>query len=180
MLKELLLSKYKEETVVYSYIDENKLFIKGGLNIVYGEKDAGKTYSVLKYLDDPIFIDYDRNAKVANETRFSGSKAIIDDIIDSSTEDDVVVIDHLDGLSFGKYMSEEDATLVVDKLKSMKCTVILLAHATLYKTAMKKAVSFRGNDKVGNNADTVYSLIDNTLRSEKRRGGAIVINDWMR
>jgi len=180
MLKDLLLNEFKEQTVSYSYVDSNELFVKGGINIVYGEKNAGKTYSVLKYLKNPVFIDYDMNAKVADEIRFVGTADIIKFITDNSTPDDIVVIDHLDGFSNGRYMSEEDATAVVNKLKAIPATVILLAHATVYRTAIKKSVTFRGNDKIGNNADTVYSLIDGTLKTEKRRGGSKVLVDWMR
>ena len=180
MLKELLLKEFNEETVVYSYVDKDKLFLRGGLNIVYGEKNAGKTHSVLKYLENPVFIDYDMNEKVSDETRFAGCNEIIEFIASRSTADDIIVIDHLDGLSNGRYMSEDDATAVVGVLKSIPATVILIAHATVHRTATKKSVSFRGNDKIGNNADTVYSLIDGVLRSEKRRGGHVEIQNWMR
>jgi len=174
MLLEILLSKYKEDTLVYEYIDKEELFIKGKLNIVYGEKSAGKTTSVLKALNSsgikPIYIDWDNNELYADAVRFSGSVELLYDVIEHSTKQDIIVIDHLDGMSNGKYMSEDDATRVLDILTSIDATVILLAHATAFKSATKKQLSFRGNDKIANNALTVYRLEDGNLHIEKRRG----------
>jgi hypothetical protein len=184
MLLEILLKKYKEEKLFYSYIDKDELFVKGKLNIVYGEKAAGKTTSVLKYLNScnikPFYIDYDSNEINYNVYRFVGCDNLIKDIIEFSSVDDVIVIDHLDGLSNGRYMSEEDATKVLTVLSNIKATVILLAHATAFKSATKKQLSFRGNDKIANNALTVYRLQDNNLYIEKRRNkNNETIIDWM-
>jgi len=183
MLLDLLLSEFKEETIVYSYVDKENLFLTGGLNIVYGEKAVGKTYCVLKALKQsgitPVFIDYDKNE--VDITRFRGSDLLIEKVIEASTVDDVVVIDHLDGFSKGKYMSEEDATTVLKRLSRIQATIILLAHATTLRSATRKSNYFRGNDKIANNADTVYRLENNNLYIEKKRGSSLnIIKDWMR
>ncbi len=186
-LTKILLEKYKVKKMKYEYIDKESLFIKNAINIIYGDKFSGKTYSTIKHLNlsdiNPIHIDFDNNPNIEdlNYFSFGGSNDIFDDIVEGSG---IIIIDHLDGFSNGKYMKEEDATKIVNKLKklSIKNTIILLAHATVLRTASGKYVEyFRGNDKIVNNADTVYHLTQNNLEIEKHRGsnGETILN-WMR
>lgn len=194
-LKDKLIEKYgKLKPMEYKYIDTDKLFLQNGINIVYGEKFQGKTVSTLMYLQqegiEPMLIDFDRNPKYKNINyiHLVGSSDMIKDIIEHESIDNeeppVIVIDTLDGLVHGKYMTEEDASKVVVVLKELAevSTVILLAHATIQRTAVRKSVNFRGNEKIVNSADTVYKLMDTTLFVEKNRGydGELELIEWMR
>jgi len=174
----------------YEYIDKEELFLKNGINIVYGDKCTGKTTSVIKALNrnsiEPIVLDYDNNPRIEGLKYINvpGSKEVIEDILNLESNHEVIIIDHLDGFANGDYMSEERASIIIDILKGLreKHTVILLAHATMYRSATRVSYAFRGNDKIPNNADTVYSLNNKaTLVIEKRRGTAKAdINNWMR
>jgi len=194
-LKDKLMEKYgKLKLMEYKYIDTDKLFLQNGINIIYGEKFQGKTVSTLMYLQqegiEPMLIDFDRNPKYKNlnYVHLVGSSDMVKDIIEHEAVDNeeppVIVVDTLDGLVHGKYMTEEDASKVVVVLKELAkvSTVILLAHATIQRTAVRKSVHFRGNEKIVNSADTVYKLMDTTLFVEKNRGyeGDLEIAEWMR
>jgi len=166
MLKQFLLDKYGEKYMEYEYIDKEQLFLKNGINIVYGDKCTGKTTSVITALNksdiEPIVLDYDNNPQI-KELKYiniRGSKEVVLDILELKSNHEVLIIDHLDGFANGDYMSEERASIIIDTLKGLreKHTVILLAHATMYRSATKVSYAFRGNDKIPNNADTVYSL----------------------
>lgn len=190
-LRTVLLNKYGESYMEYEYIDEDKLFLKNGVNIVYGDKCVGKTTSTIMCLNKsgvvPILLDYDYNPKIdgCQYDGIKGSNIVLQDVIDNGTGDDVVIIDHLDGFSGGRYMDEKDATIISQKLRELAnvVTVILLAHATVLRTAGGRTSEyFRGSDKISNTSDTVYRLSrESTLYTEKRRGSVMKdIEKWMR
>lgn len=169
----------------YVFIDSGKLFVEGAVNVIYGEKAAGKTYSLLKYLRGegivPIFVDFDRNEVDTSTVHyFKGSGKLMEFLEENDTEGNVIIVDHLDGFSNGKYMTEDDATVVVNRLSKLG-TIILLAHATAYRSSTRKSLAFRGNDKIVNNALTVYRIENEDLHIEKNRSiDTAVLKQWMR
>jgi predicted AAA+ superfamily ATPase len=188
-LLEYMLHTYGESSMEeYEFVDDDKLFVKSGINVLYGRKAVGKTYSLLKYLDScgivPVFIDTDRNPKLPFPVHyFRFQPKMLTEIADYTGSSDIIVIDHLAGISGNNYMSEQDSSVIIDALnRLLPATVILLAHSTLQTTATRERETWRGNDSIVNTADRVFRLEPggNLVFEKARLDDREVIDEWMR